>query len=74
MARQTCLLITSQMKALVIEHDLCRHRAGRSPPESAGVVPSLFVVVDDINDPEVTAVFPQEGYDVLVFGVALVCL
>jgi GMP synthase-like glutamine amidotransferase len=56
------------MKALVIEHDpLSTPGRVGAHLEFKGVVLEPFVVVNDINDPEVTAVFPEEGYDALVF-------
>ena len=56
------------MKALVIEHDpLSTPGRVGAHLESKGVVLHPFVVVEDMNDPEVTAVFPQDGYDALVF-------
>lgn len=57
-----------QVRALVIEHDVLStpDRVGEHL-EKRGVTLNPLVVVDDIEDPEVTAVFPQRnGHDLVV--------
>lgn len=56
------------MRALIIEHDpLSTPERVGDHLESRGFTLEPFVVVDDIDDPEVTASFPyRDGYDVVV--------
>lgn len=55
------------MKALVIEHDdLSRPERVGTHLESKGFELDLFIVVEDINNPEVTAEFPDDPYDAVV--------
>jgi GMP synthase-like glutamine amidotransferase len=56
------------MRGLIIEHDRLStpERVG-DHLESCGVTMEPFVVVEDIEDPEVTVTFPdQDGYDLVV--------
>jgi GMP synthase-like glutamine amidotransferase len=56
------------VRALIIEHDRLStpERIG-DHLESRGFTLEPFVVVEDIDDPEVTVVFPdQDGYDLIV--------
>jgi GMP synthase-like glutamine amidotransferase len=55
------------VKALVIEHDpLSTPERVGAHLERRGLTLDHFVVVDDIDHPEVEAVFPEDGFDVLV--------
>lgn len=56
------------MRALIVEHDRLStpERVG-DHLESRGVTLEPFVVVEDIDDPEVTVAFPgRDGYDLIV--------
>lgn len=56
------------MRALVIEHDpLSTPARVGEYLERRGITLDPFVVVEDIADPEVTAVFPDTDHDLLVF-------
>ena len=57
----------SQLKALVVEHDpLSTPERVGDHLESRGIALDHLVVVADIGDPEVTAVFPDRGHDLVV--------